>query len=167
MPIYIYICIYIYVHIYITRDKSCTQINTCTIQMHNLLQRLPKAYYVCVFIHLYIYIYGHFFFKVPIFPKFENSPGILLLNTVTHILVLWKILIQYKILDGKHTLFSVFCPQSSTFKKMKKYMFFMIFMNHFLTSKSCCNKMKYFLYLTHIHSQILSIFYYYIDGPCS
>ena len=70
-----------------------------------------------------IYIYGHFFFKVPLFPKFESSPGCLLLNTVTQILLLWKLLIQYKILDGKHTFFSVFCPQSSTFKIRKNTCF--------------------------------------------
>ena len=74
-----------------------------------------------------IYTYVHFYIKVPLFLKFESSPGSLLLNTVTQILVLWKILIQYKILDGKHTLFSVFCPQSSTFKKTKKCMFFISF----------------------------------------
>ena len=103
-------------------------------------------------IYIYIYIHRHFQDKVTLFPKFENSPGSLLLNTVTQILALWKILIQYKILDVKHTIFSAFCPQSSTFKKIKKYMFFMIFINHFLTFKRCCNEMKCCLYLSHIHS---------------
>ena len=81
--------------------------------------------------YIYIYIYGHFRTKVPLFPKFESSPGSLLLNTVTQILVVWKIIIQCKILDGKHIFFSVFCPQISAFKKWKKCMFFMSFMNHF------------------------------------
>ena len=70
-----YICIY--VHMYI-----CTYVYM----------------YICIYVHMYIriciYVYGHFHTKVSLFPKFEISPGSLLLNTLTQILGLLMILIK-------------------------------------------------------------------------